>query len=85
MQMADAAGLIMRKARKSGGNGRKKDRREYFVYHGTGYVGRFLLNEKTRKAKAFNSKGKLIGEFFGFKAAVAAFGPAAPQPKRKAA
>ena len=83
--MENAAGVTMRKTRKSSGNGHKKDRREYFVYDGTEYVGRFLLNEKTRKAKVFNNKGKSIGEFLGFKAAVAAIEPAAPPLKREAA
>jgi hypothetical protein len=38
-------------------------------------------SEKTRKAKAFNSKGKSIGEFVDFKAAAAAVGQVAPSVK----
>ena len=57
--------------------------REDHVYDGRTYLGRFLLDEKTRKAKAFNSKGKSIGEFVGFKAAAAAVGQIPPSLKRK--
>lgn len=81
--MEDAAGLTMRGARKSTGKGRRKDQCEFHVYDGRSYLGRFLLDEKTRKAKAFDSKGKSIGEFAGFTAAATAVGRSTPSLKRK--
>jgi hypothetical protein len=80
--MAHTAGVTMKTARKSSGKGRKKNRCEYHVYDGRTYLGRFLLDEKTRKAKAFDIAGKSIGEFIGFNAAAAAVGQHVPSQKR---
>jgi hypothetical protein len=43
-------------------------RREFFSYHGTIFVGRIVLDEKTGIAKGFNAKGRLLGEFVGYDA-----------------
>jgi hypothetical protein len=82
--MANATGVSMKNARKTK-RGSKKDRREYYVYDGTLYRGRFVLDEKTREARVFDSLGKSIGKFVGFKAAAAAIGRCAPSLKRKQA
>jgi len=44
-------------------------RREYFSYDGTTCIGRFVVDEKTGEAKAFNGAGRLLGEFPTYDAA----------------
>jgi hypothetical protein len=43
--------------------------REYTVYEGQNYVGSFVVNEETGKAKALDATGRLIGAFDGYDAA----------------
>jgi hypothetical protein len=43
--------------------------REYFSYDGTTCVGRFVVEEKSGKAKAFNAAGRSLGTFDGYDAA----------------
>ena len=85
--MENVAGITVKKTRKSHGDRRKKDgaAREFHLYNGRDYIGRVMLNEKARKAKAFDSQGNAVGEFSGFDAAAAAVWQSMPPPIRKSA
>jgi hypothetical protein len=43
--------------------------REFFAYEGTTYIGRFVVDQKTGAAKAFDAAGKSIGRFANYDAA----------------
>jgi hypothetical protein len=58
--------------------------REIFAYDGRTYIRRFVLNEKTRSAKAFGANGKVLGKDRGFKAAARAISKTHMAAKRKA-
>jgi hypothetical protein len=50
----------------------KLKRREIFVYDGRDCIGRFVFDEKTGDAKAFNADGRAIGKYPSFGAAARA-------------
>ena len=54
----------------------KHKRREIFVYDGRACIGRFVFDEKTGDAKAFNGDRKTLGKCLGFKAAARAISEA---------
>lgn len=75
------------KKRRSRRKSRVGVQREFFVYDGVRYLGRFTFDDKTRKGKAFDPDRKLIGKFQGYQAGAAAVSAAykAKQPGGKRA
>jgi hypothetical protein len=51
-------------------------RREIFVYDGRTCIGRFVVDDKTGDAKAFNASAKTLGKYHSFKAAARAISEA---------
>src|SRR5215468_9376866 len=59
-------------------------RRPYAVYAGQQLLGRFILNEATKQALAWNASRKFLGRFDGYKAASMAISRAAVTERQRA-